>query len=261
MMLGIEHYGSDSDDERPKQTTKRTKKFTIDLPKSTADEERPAKKARTSKGAGASGLLSMLPAPKQINPTLPPPERILGGGKGPGLIFERPSFTPTSVSRGKPNISTEESVPRVKASPFSIEEPSTSALPAETPKVSFSSAPKVEEFVPPEPTQQDPYPGYYLLPSGKYAAYETAYYQTFYKQWQKDYDKYVRDLEKGKVKGFEALDEEEATEANAMEEMEKAKVSVKELEERRALTKGSDEVQLPKMNIKVRYLQHNLSPS
>lgn len=51
------------------------------------------------------------------------------------------------------------------------------------------------------------------------------------------------------------MDEEQATEANAMEEMEKSKASVKELEERRALTKGGDEVQVPKMNIKVRLLR------
>jgi hypothetical protein len=116
---------------------------------------------------------------------------------------------------------------------------------------SLSSAPKVEEFTPPEPRPHDPYPGYYLLPSGKYAAYDAEYYQTFYKKWQADYNKYVRDLEKGKIKGFEALDEDEATGVNAMEEMEKAKVGIQALEERKALTKGGNEAKAPKMNIKV----------
>jgi hypothetical protein len=90
-----------------------------------------------------------------------------------------------------------------------------------------------------------------MLPSGKYAAYDAQYYQTFYKKWQVDYNKYVRDLEKGKVKGFEALDEDEATGVNAMEEMEKARVGIQALEERKALTKGGNEAKAPKMNIKV----------
>jgi len=60
----------------------------------------------------------------------------------------------------------------------------------------------------------------------------------------------VRDLEKGKIKGFEELDEERAMGVNAMEEMEKARVSIQELEKRKALTKGEDDPQAPKMNIK-----------
>lgn len=115
---------------------------------------------------------------------------------------------------------------------------------------SLSSAPQIDEFTPPEPTPQDPYPGYYLLPSGKYAAYDAEYYQTFYKKWKTDYDKYVRDLEKGKIKGFEGLDEDKAMGVNAMEEMEKARAGIQELEQRKALTQGEDEPKAPKMNIK-----------
>lgn len=149
IMLGVEGYGSDdnSDSESapapapvvrklPATSTKpakRPKKITIDLPKPTAnadedEDEKPAKRPRLdglTKGAGISGLVSMLPAPKQQNPI---PTRVLGGGKGPGLVFNSsrpveeesasgpsPSlFMPTSVSRGKPNISTEESTPRAK---------------------------------------------------------------------------------------------------------------------------------------------------
>ena len=44
---------------------------------------------------------------------------------------------------------------------------------------------------------------------------------------------YVRDLEKGVQKGFEGY-EENASEVDAMKEMQKAKVEIKEREERKA---------------------------
>lgn len=319
-MLGVEGYGSDDNSDSdstsnnnatvslkksllpPSKSTKRTKKFAIELPKPSPGEEdeKPAKKPRLdrdSKGAASSGLVSMLPAPKQKNPI--PSERVLGACKGPGLVFNAkranttleysgndvedmnlapsmPLFMPNSVARGKPNISVEESIPRAKEPPTNIDffsigmyasilnvwriylmlaesSSSRSQITTDT-KFSLStlsSAPKIEEFTPPEPTPQDPYPGYYLLPSGKYAAYDAVYYETFYKKWQAEFDKYVRDLEKGKIKGFEELDEDKATGVNAMEEMEKARVGIQEREERKALTKGSNDVQAPKMNIKV----------
>ena len=115
---------------------------------------------------------------------------------------------------------------------------------------SVSSAPKIEEFVPPEPTPQDEYPGYYRLPSGKWAAYDAEYYQKFYQKWQADYDRYVRDLEKGKIKGFEDLDEESARGVNAMEEMAKAREEIQVTEERKALTQAKDQTAGPRMNIK-----------
>lgn len=125
-MLGVEGYGSESDNGSDVETTattapvkpvstkrtpvsksgislpppkqaKRPKKITIDLPKpgkgdSIEDEpqEPPMKRARTDgKGAGVSSLLSMLPAPKQTVPTkIPQPERVLGGGNAPALSFK-----------------------------------------------------------------------------------------------------------------------------------------------------------------------------
>lgn len=44
----------------------------------------------------------------------------------------------------------------------------------------MSAAPAVADFVPPEPTAHDPYPGYYQLPSGAWAAYEAGYYASFF---------------------------------------------------------------------------------
>lgn len=44
----------------------------------------------------------------------------------------------------------------------------------------MTSAPPVADFVPPEPKATDPYPGYYQLPSGQWAAYDPAYYAQFF---------------------------------------------------------------------------------
>lgn len=113
--------------------------------------------------------------------------------------------------------------------------------------------------MPPEPTQTDPYPGYYLLPSGSWAAYDPAYYKKFYDKWKKEYDAHVRALEKGIEKGFEGADAEDTTEVNALSEMERAKKEIQEREERKALTMAGDEVPAaPKMNIKVRRLLYVL---
>jgi len=166
VMLGVEGYGSGSDNDSdvataiapvkqvptkpttaPKQA-KRPKKIMIDLPKPSEgddaedeQEQPPTKKARKDgKGAGVSGLLSMLPAPKQVAPAKPPkPERVLGGGNAPALSFvsapqsanDNPDtsagttpnlFMPNSVTRGKANVSTEDSMagpsrPRATPSP------------------------------------------------------------------------------------------------------------------------------------------------
>ncbi|KAI0665218.1 mitotic checkpoint regulator, MAD2B-interacting-domain-containing protein [Cubamyces menziesii] len=316
----------------PPKPKKAPKKITIGLPSLPKDDEHdtsdtddrpPAKKARLESGAGASALLSMLPAPKNKAPVAPAPERVLGGGRGPGLVFKTapsasartttvedaedaednadPSdaldssyaaileekveaktetkasipFMPTSVKRGKANISLEEkpsapvSRPSVSSAPtvdfFSLgSTPSSSssrtastalpslssAPPVNEPIISVpSAAPQVEDFVPPEPTPTDPYPGYYLLPSGQWAAYDPAYYKKFYDKWKREYEAHIRALEKGKIKGFE--DAEDAAEVNALKEMEKAKKEIQELEERKALTTAADAVPAaPKMNIK-----------
>jgi len=119
----------------PQKQAKRPKKITIDLPKlnkgddiKDEPEEPPTKKARVDgKGAGVSSLLSMLPAPKQAVPAkTPQPKRVLGGGNAPALSFNsahqstnhepdtstvaKPNlFVPNSITRGKPNVSTEDS--------------------------------------------------------------------------------------------------------------------------------------------------------
>ncbi|PIL24037.1 hypothetical protein GSI_13788 [Ganoderma sinense ZZ0214-1] len=307
----------------PPPKTKKVKKIAIGLPSlsknvdeaTSDDDERPAaKKPRLESGAGSSALLSMLPAPKNKAPVSAPPERVLGGGRGPGLVFKtapsqpsraptvedadedeegsRPDdaldssysaileknedakpvslpFMPTSVKRGKANVSVEErhpmpiSRPSVSSAPavdfFSLgssQASSSKPLVSSAPSVSsapgllsFTAAPIVKDFKPPEPIPDDPYPGYYMLPSGQWAAHDPAYYKKFYDKWKKEYDAHVRALEKGTIKGFEGA-EELAEEVNALREMEKAKQDIQEREERKALTTGPAEVAAPKMNIK-----------
>lgn len=104
----------------------------------------------------------------------------------------------------------------------------------------MSSAPVIPKFEPPEPTPHDPYPGYYTLPSGAWAAHDPAYYAKFTQKWQAEYNAHVRALEKGRVKGFEGLDTAAVEEVDAMKEMEKAKLEIQERESRKAVTRGAD---------------------
>ncbi len=167
-MLGLEDYGSGSESDGETETktqasssinsqslkpqSKTTSSSSIALPpprtkkrvaialpslkpaKDDGDEKeisRPAaKKPRLESGAGTSSLMSMLPAPKQKNPTPAPTERVLGGGKGQALSFNAPPsappadeeapalsipFLPPSLAKGRSNISLEEDRPKPAA--------------------------------------------------------------------------------------------------------------------------------------------------
>ncbi|KAG6866948.1 hypothetical protein C0991_003864 [Blastosporella zonata] len=273
------------------------------------DERPAAKRPRLENGAGRSALLSMLPAPKEKVPAARAPERVLGGGKGRGLDFGAPRayaaspttpqqdedaendiepstnpqaqispspitaeslpFRPTSLKKGRANVSVEEDKPRPKpqltqkpaapavdffslgatASSSKLTKPSISAdLVPSIP--TLSSAPIVPTFEVPEPLQTDEYPGYYQLPSGAWAAHDPIYYAKFLKKWQDEYNAHVRALEKGMVKGFEDLETAGAKEVDAMAEMERAKREIKEREERKAITQGAGGAPAaPKMTI------------
>lgn len=336
-MLGIEDYGSGSDQDSDNEITSKPvqssftlpapkssntylppkprrapKKITISLPnlpppkrcEEEDDDERPAvKRPRREVSAGRSALLSMLPAPKEKAPVSIAPERVLGGGKGPGLVFGRsrpdvvssefvdsqldeettvsagvhsdpalrasaaslPSIPP-SLKKGRANISVDDEKPKVQSQPiisrevapvvdfFSLGAASSSKISAPStstsPISSLSSAPVVPTFQPPKPSQTDEYPGYYQLPSGAWAAHDPTYYAKFVKKWQDEYDAHVRALEKGMVKGFEGLETASVEEVNAMKVMEKAKLEIKDREERKAITQGADGGPVaPKMTI------------
>ncbi|EDR14849.1 uncharacterized protein LACBIDRAFT_306017 [Laccaria bicolor S238N-H82] len=310
-MLGLDDYGSDhSDGESPVDVAvppppkRAPKKLAIKLPtlstlpskdQDEIPEERPTKRPRL--GAGSSSLLSMLPVPKKGTPnTLP--QRVLGGGTGPGLVFNtgrstqretdestvepdfkdvntspptsnvsesessRPSLLPPSLLKRKANISLDStqarSVSSASSTPpvdfFSLGSTSSSNATSAYAKPTlpkFSAAPSLPTFEPPEPTPTDPYPGYYQLPSGAWAAYEPEYYAKISTKWQNEYDAHVRALEKGTVRGFEGLQNAAVEEIDALKEMEKAKKEIKEREDRKAITKGAGEevAAAPRMNI------------
>ncbi|WVQ72300.1 hypothetical protein IAR50_001850 [Cryptococcus sp. DSM 104548] len=169
-----------------------------------SDDEPSSKKARLPKGGkGNSSLLGMLPAPKRKLPApasgsgsgsgskgasslvvnkamarsqLPAPPK-LGGKAGEDSDDEEESvLLPPSLAKKKKE---EEVVdlfglssapaPKKKATPSSSVKPPT-----------ISSAPLAPDFIPPEPTASDPYPGYYQLPSGQWRAHDPAYYASFF---------------------------------------------------------------------------------
>ncbi|KAH0826925.1 mitotic checkpoint regulator, MAD2B-interacting-domain-containing protein [Lanmaoa asiatica] len=192
------------------------------------------------------------------------------------------SFVPPSLKKGRANISLENegpskitalaatqprrsaappidffslgsSTPPARSTPtpstFSVATP-TSAPSAST--FSVSSAPTISTFRPPSPTLDDPYPGYYQLPSGAYAPYDAEYYASYAHKWKAEYDKHIRALEKSQY-------EPEAGGAQDVDmgaEMEKARREIKEREDRKALTAGqtgqneNGEPAMPKMNVK-----------
>jgi proline-rich protein PRCC len=189
-------------------------------------------------------------------------------------------FRPTSLAKGRSNVnldSVSASAPVITPTPavdfFSLNTAHTprsnppsnasknsapsvlsTSVPKATPALSLpSSAPEVTDFIPPEPTPTDEYPGYYRLPSGEWAAHDPSYYKTFYDRWKRDYDAHVRALERG-ARGFEAYDADTAEVVDGAAERERAKVEVKEREETKALTTGGEEGEekaKPRMNVQV----------
>jgi len=120
----------------------------------------------------------------------------------------------------------------------------------------ITAAPIVPDFKVPEPSLADPNPGYYQLPSGAWAAHDPEYYESFRKKWEKQYNDYVRALEKGTIKGFEGADGPDVESVDAAREMEKAKKEVKEREERKAISRVAQGApDQPKMKMTVSLCQ------
>ncbi|KIK91948.1 hypothetical protein PAXRUDRAFT_830411 [Paxillus rubicundulus Ve08.2h10] len=189
------------------------------------------------------------------------------------------SFLPPSLKKGRTNISLESEglskrpslahePPRTSAAPvvdfFSLGSgttpavatvsPSTSSTltsaPSALTSISATSAPSIPTFRPPSPTLNDPYPGYYQLPSGAYVPFDSEYYASYAHKWKVDYDKQIRALEKSQYAPEGAQDVDMAS------EMEKARREIKEREEKKALTAGKagkqedGEPAMPKMNVR-----------
>ncbi|KAL7419862.1 hypothetical protein Q5752_005778 [Cryptotrichosporon argae] len=191
-------------------------KITLDLPKVAADEagssragagesreedgakeadEKPAKRVKLG-GAGSSALLGMLPPPKRkIAAPAAKPALAVNKAMAPKAVA-RPVVKPMddddddAVAVPHAGTSTSASASAAKDAADDLDlfglsgalasrPAAVSAKPATKP-VSITSAPAVANFVPPPPGPNDPYPGYYQLPSGAWAAYEPEYYASFF---------------------------------------------------------------------------------
>ena len=159
-------------------------------------------------------------------------------------FFSLGSSTPPALSTPTPPTS---SVSAITSAPGATTPMSLSAPPS----IAVSSAPAISTFRPPSPTLDDPHPGYYQLPSGAYAPYDAAYYASYARKWQAEYDKHIRALEKAQYEP-----ETDGADVDMAAEMEKARVEIKEREDRKALTAGKatlnedGEPAKPKMNVK-----------
>ena len=194
------------------------------------------------------------------------------------------SFLPPSLKKGRVNVSLEtegpskskvppstSTQPQKSAAPpvdfFSLGSstpparstptPSTSSAPSVTSAPSsssftVSSAPAISTFRPPSPTLDDPYPGYYQLPSGAYAPHDTEYYASYARKWKAEYDKHIRALEKSQYQP----ETDGAQDVDMAAEMEKARREIKEREDKKALTAGKTgqnddgDPAMPRMNVK-----------
>ncbi|KAK1921362.1 mitotic checkpoint regulator, MAD2B-interacting-domain-containing protein [Papiliotrema laurentii] len=89
---------------------------------------------------------------------------------------------PASVARGKAKAKA--AAPEPTLDLFGLSSAPTPRLPVSSAKLAvpptISSAPAAPDFIPPPPTAQDPYPGYYQTPTNEWKAYDPAYYASFF---------------------------------------------------------------------------------
>ena len=81
--------------------------------------------------------------------------------------------------------------------------------------IAITAAPKVEEFVPPDPTPDDPYPGYFKMPNGQWAAYDPEYYYSIAKTWTQHS---TEDKDRSRRRDINAADGDDLQEVSAMDE-------------------------------------------
>lgn len=110
-------------------------------------------------------------------------------------------------------------------------------LPASSSKVNNSSsititaAPNVEEFIPPDPTPDDPYPGYFQLPDGKWAAYDPEYYSSsIARTWAQQT---TEEMGRSRQRNINTGDSDQLQDVSAMDEASRTRA---EIEARKDLT-------------------------
>ncbi|KAJ9104511.1 hypothetical protein QFC21_002007 [Naganishia friedmannii] len=172
------------DDDQPRRSAKKQRKTDED------DAQPPSQPQAMSKekGKGKSALLDMLPPPKRALPVpRPATASKLSGSASVGTLQPRtvkpqPTEPPAQADETEPSA-------EIELDPFGLAATPSTSIPsarasssAAAPPIptTISSAPAITEYTPPAPTAQDPYPGYYPLPSGAWAAYEPQYYASFF---------------------------------------------------------------------------------
>nr|XP_019048241.1 hypothetical protein I302_02009 [Kwoniella bestiolae CBS 10118]OCF27171.1 hypothetical protein I302_02009 [Kwoniella bestiolae CBS 10118] len=180
------------------------------------DGERESKKPKIAGGKGGSSLLGMLPPPKRKLPTsttstskasslkvnksmatpsssasastskINIPKPVLSSTRA--IVAddddeddEKDKLLPPSLARKAQKKKEEEQLDLFGLSTTpAAAHPSSSSSSSTLKPTLISSAPLAPDYIPPAPTPNDPYPGYYQLPSGEWRAYDPAYYASFF---------------------------------------------------------------------------------
>ncbi|EIM20573.1 hypothetical protein E3Q22_03068 [Wallemia mellicola] len=125
-------------------------------------------------GNGLSGLLGILPQPKQQQQQ-----------QQQHQSKHLDKNTDVEESTSSSSRSNKRSAP---IDIFSLGASSSKKLHKEEkqPQSTFSTsvAPELPEYTPPDPSPYDPYPGYYQMPTGEWQAYDSAFYKSKVRQWQ-----------------------------------------------------------------------------
>lgn len=103
-----------------------------------------------------------------------------------------------------------------------------------TSSITLSSAPAVKDFEPPEPSPYDPYPGYYQLPSGEWAAHDPVVYKKFMQRLTSGVDMQAGNQTKSEAKEFAARSEDNMATFDPNEELRQGQIA--EREKRKAIT-------------------------
>ncbi|KAE9395050.1 hypothetical protein BT96DRAFT_997945 [Gymnopus androsaceus JB14] len=217
-MLGIEDYGSssDSEGEGTSQPTQ-PKKSSLSLPPPSSSKA-PVKTKKIA--IGMPSLKSSAPDEYELQSEMPPAQKPKPGA---------------GLAKGKANISLEdETLTKITLAPavgfFGSSSARSSAssskisFPTSAPFISISSVPVTPTFQVPEPTANDPYPGYYQLPSGEWRQLDVEYYEKFRRRWEKEYMSEKSKVGyKGSPKGY---NRGEVEDVDTTKEMERAKHSL-----------------------------------
>jgi proline-rich protein PRCC len=126
--------------------------------------------------------------------------------------------------------------------------PASSSKTTNASSITITAAPKVEEFIPPDPTPGDPYPGYFKMPNGQWAAYDPEYYYSFARAWTQQS---TEEKDRSRQRDINAADGGHLREVSAMDEASRMRA---EIETRKDLT--ADVIrsgpQAPNMKVTVR---------